>query len=69
MNSRLYKNEDCSFMVKDNILYISLSYENLNDLNNCIDYMFIKLEDIKLLTKSEQEIINNLLKIIEDGEK
>lgn len=68
MNSKLYKNEDCSFMVKNDILYFSLSFENLNDLKNCNDYMFIKLEDIKQLTKSEQEIINNMLKMINKGE-
>ena len=68
MNSKLYKNEDCSFMVKNDILYFSLSFENLNELKNCNDYMFIKLEDIKQLTKSEQEIINNMLKMIDKGE-
>ena len=63
---KTFINDDCTYAIdnKNNLLYISLSFENLSDLKNCSDYMIINIKEY--LKENKNDVITELIMKVSD---
>lgn len=60
------ENENCTYLYDAtlNALYISLSFENLNDLDNCQDWFVVYIDEYK--PEHEDDYIQNIIDLVKE---